>query len=415
MKKYLSLLLAFILVLSLFSFVSCSKKNDTDGDVNKEPDETVAETNGLPYSVFDEPKDSTDTTEPMVKISAVDKKYLVNSKGSTFDPLRCPYFDVSGFSYLEENGNYYRMKRADSSKYPADVRDLADNTAGGRIRFRTDSSYMKISVKLSHSSTFTHMTIRGASGIDVYKGTGSNKTFVKTVSPDKTSTVVSETVNLEGVETEYTLVLPLYTGISSLTITLDPKASIGEPTEYAVEKPVVFYGSSITQGCSASRPGTNYADVVTRMLDANLVNLGFSGAAKGEQVVADYIAGIEMSAFVLDYDYNADSPDHLKSTHYNFYKTVRTAHPDVPIIIMTKNNVAISDDDTNAQRRAVIKETYTKAVSEGDKNVYFIDGQYVYPEIARDLCTVDGTHPSDLGMYYMAQALYPVLKEALSK
>ena len=257
------------------------------------------------------------------------------------------------------------------------------------------------------------MTVLGSAGIDIYKGTGSAKTYFDSIYPSKGSSRYTETIKLSGSTEEYTLVLPLYSAISNLTISLDTTAQVGKPTPYTYEKPVVFYGSSITQGCSASRPGTSYTDVVTRMLDANLVNLGFSGGAKGEQIVADYIAGLEMSAFVLDYDYNASSVDELKNTHYNFYKTIRDAHPDIPIIIMTKNNVAMSTTDTNAKRRAVIKETYDKAVAAGDKNVYFIDGRYVYPEVARELCTVDGTHPTDIGMYYMAQAVYPILKQAL--
>lgn len=429
MKKTLSLLLVIVMILSAFVMTSCSSPNDSSDLPSNEDDQetekntqTDVKNDGVKqnpegfYSVFDEPKSSELTPPDMVNISDIAGQYKVNDKGGTnFDPLTCPYFEISGFPDIEANKNYYRMLESDSSKYPSGVAGNSQKSAGGRIRFRTNSKSMTINVTLISTMDIPHMTVTGARGIDIYTGTGSAKKYLKTIVPKNGASRYSETINLSGNATDYTLVLPLYAGIGTLQIALDKDAKIGAPTPYKYEAPVVFYGSSITHGCSASRPGTSFTDVVTRMLDANLVNLGFNGSAKGEQVVAEYIAKLEMSAFVLDYDYNATSVDELKNTHYNFYKTVRDAHPDLPIIIMTKCNVEISNSDVNAQRRAVIKSTYDKAVSEGDKNVYFIDGQYVYPAIARELCTVDGAHPTDLGMYCISQALYPVLKDVLEK
>ncbi|MBE6671604.1 MAG: hypothetical protein E7593_05315 [Ruminococcaceae bacterium] len=429
MKKTLSLLLAVIMLFTTICMASCSKKtpeepvdtseqqetNDNGGNTT-DTEAVTGDAANLPDSTFDKPVASDKQAAAMVTVSSIASQYKVSDKnGVTFNPLTCPYFEITGFPYLEQNKSLYRLLLSDKSKYPSGVASHADRTAGGRIRFRTDSDSMTITVKLGTTPTMSHMTVLGIAGIDIYKGTGSDKTWVKAIYPKDGLTRYTQTIQLSGQATDYTLVLPLFAGVESITIAVDKDAQIGTPTPYKYEKPVVFYGSSIVNGCSASRPGTSYPEVVTRMLDANLVNLGFNGAAKGEQVIAQYIAGLEMSAFVLDYDYNADNAQDLLSTHYDFYKTVRNAHPDIPIIIMTKNNVAISDNDDNALRRRAIKNTYNKAIEEGDKNVYYIDGRYVFPEIARDLCTVDGTHPSDLGMYYMAQALYPVLKAALEK
>ena len=151
------------------------------------------------------------------------------------------------------------------------------------------------------------------------------------------------------------------------------------------------------------------------MLGANLVNLGFSSSAKGETIVAETIARIKMSAFVYDYDHNGDIAN-LRKTHYDFYKVIRQAQPDVPIIMISRFSWGYSDsDDALNQRRDIIKTTYKKAVAEGDKNVYFIDGADVYPKEYRGACLVDGTHPNDLGMYFVANAIYPVLKDALTK
>ena len=94
------------------------------------------------------------------------------------------------------------------------------------------------------------------------------------------------------------------------------------------------------------------------------------------------------------------------------YKTVRDKNPDLPIIIVSRQWPYPGEDDA---RHAVIEATYKKAVEDGDKNVYFLDGYSVYGEYNRDLFTTDGVHQNDLGMYAMAKALYPTVKEVLAK
>ena len=119
-----------------------------------------------------------------------------------------------------------------------------------------------------------------------------------------------------------------------------------------------------------------------------------------------------MSIFVCDYDHNAPSSAHLEATHLPLYRKVRAKNPDLPIVFMTRPNSALSQVRLN--RRAVIKKTYDTAVSEGDKNVYFLDPTEHTPFIA-DEGTVEGCHPTDLGFYFMAQSLMPILKEILEK
>jgi hypothetical protein len=138
--------------------------------------------------------------------------------------------------------------------------------------------------------------------------------------------------------------------------------------------------------------------------------LGFSGNAKGEIDMAKYIAGLKMSAFVFDYDYNASSVEELKKTHKPFYREIRAAHPDLPVLFMTIPNF---DYDPSAPlRRQVVLETFLDAKSRGEK-VWFIDGETFYGAENRDACAVDTCHPNDLGFYQMARAVKPVLKEML--
>ena len=180
------------------------------------------------------------------------------------------------------------------------------------------------------------------------------------------------------------------------------------------DKPIVFYGSSITQGGCASRAGNDYISLACRWLDSDFLNLGFSGSAKGEPIMAEYVAGLKASIFVMDYDHNAPTVEHLKNTHMPMYRTIRAKNPDTPIVFISRPNFYYNESDSVA-RRNCIRDNYLLAQAEGDKNVYFIDGETLFGREDWDVCTVDLCHPNDLGFYRMAKAIYPVLKEIIEK
>ena len=125
----------------------------------------------------------------------------------------------------------------------------------------------------------------------------------------------------------------------------------------------------------------------------------------------EYLASIDASVYVLDYDHNATDAEYLKQTHYPLYEKIRNAHKNAPIIIIT-----LPDFDglvNSDKRRAVIYETYCKAKANGDNLVWFIDGETMFGLHGRSDCTVDTCHPNDLGFYRMATTIYPALKQAL--
>ena len=217
---------------------------------------------------------------------------------------------------------------------------------------------------------------------------------------------------MSGEAAEYTLHFPLYDEVSAVYIALRKGCRLEAPKPYGHKDPVLYYGSSITQGGCASRPGNCYAGMLSILLDTDHINLGFSGNAKGEQAMAEYIGEQKMSVFVCDYDHNAPNAEHLKKTHYPFYRTVRAAQPDLPIIFISAPDMG--KEEQYAPRRAVVKETFNRAVAEGDRNVYFIDGSSFASTIDLWDCTsVDGTHPNDLGFYLMAKGIEKVLKPLL--
>ena len=172
---------------------------------------------------------------------------------------------------------------------------------------------------------------------------------------------------------------------------------------------MVFYGSSITQGAFACRPGNSYQNFLSRALDMDYVNLGFSGNCLGDPELVDYMAKLPMCCFVCDYDHNAPTAEHLEKTHFEVYRRIREQNPDLPFIMISKPDYR----PHQPARRAVIMESYRKALAAGDKNVYFLDGSAFFTGAEREACTMDGTHPNDLGLYRMAKGMEHLLRRIL--
>jgi hypothetical protein len=151
--------------------------------------------------------------------------------------------------------------------------------------------------------------------------------------------------------------------------------------------------------------------LLCRNCDCNYVNLGFSGNGKGEPAMAEHIASLDMSVFVMDYDHNAPTPEHLQATHEPFYRIIREKHPTLPILMVTRPKLHLNADDR--RRWEIIHNTYETAVKAGDKNVYFVDGSAFFREFAGEGATVDNCHPNDLGFWAMARYMEPILRQAL--
>lgn len=330
--------------------------------------------------------------------------------------LKEPNIRVSGFPFVEDGSD--KLTRIDASleDYPEGVLKRADKTAGGRVIFKTDSSQIDIEIYLGEGETYPWFSLSGSAGVDVYMGSGKDKEWIGTYYPD-TIEDKSISVNIENTDVvqQFTINLPLYSGVEDIQIRVDEGAVLYPTDPYTLEKPIVFYGSSITQGCSATRPGTSYPDIVTRYFDANLVNLGFSSSAKGEKSMAEMIAKINMSALIMEYDHNAETPGNLAATHEEFYRIIRDAHPDIPIVFISRlsGGISVSEEEA-ALRRRIVGNTYKRAVSNGD-NVYFIDGNELLPADTKDDYFVDGVHPNDRGMAVMAEAVITCLEKDMDK
>ena len=343
----------------------------------------------------------------MPNIDKIDENFKIETKiekeGIRFyDSSEAPFVC---YGLIREGGIFRRMPAAVAERVSAGVNSLHTNTAGGRVRFRTDSPYIAIHVKCGWLSNFMHCARSGLAGFDLYFGERHVKTFMPP--PDAQPSYESIAEFGGSQMREVTINFPTYSNILDLYIGLDENAKIEAPAPYAVETPVVYYGSSITQGGCASRPGSIYQNIVSRRFNCDYVNLGFSGSAKGEDAMADYIAGLSMSLFVYDYDHNAPSPEYLRDTHEKMFKKIRNAHPDIPIIMMSRPVYNLSYSDR--ARLEVIRTTYENALAAGDKNVYLLDGPTL-TALCEDEGTVDRCHPTDLGFASMAKALCDLIE-----
>lgn len=331
-----------------------------------------------------------------------------------YNALETP-FSVEGFAWRKDGEKLYRIpKQTASNPNLKNIAGLANHTAGGAVRFQTDSRNIALRYKLKDTTDMPHMTRSGACGFDVFiSSPGNQDSYLKTVHPPRRaiSEYSKEQVKIAQFQQrrmrQFTIWLPLYGGVESLEVGIEKGAKILAPMPHKIKKPVLFYGSSITQGGCASRPANAYTTMLCRELDAEQINLGFSGNAKGEIEIARDIASLNLAAFVFDYDYNAPTPEHLEKTHEPFFLEIRKKHPNLPIIILSRCS------NMTDRRRDIVKQTYLNAVARGDKNVSFIDGAELFGTTDKKYPTVDGCHPNDLGFYLMFQRILPTLKETL--
>ena len=358
-------------------------------------------------------------------ITNIDKNFsaaAVDQNGFLYRDAKLEPFKLEGLAWYEQNNHeYYRLPLTMTvEETNAGVIGLARHTTGVALRFRSDSPEIMIRASLVDSCDMNHMPRAGSAGFDTFfKRPGDNRfLYNKTVQPCAAQTEIEAIagINPEGKMCEWIINFPLYGGVSKVEIGLKENTSLLPPLEHKIAKPILFYGSSITQGGCASRPGNMYPSMLCRAIDAEQINLGFSGSARGETAMAEAIAKLDLAAFVYDYDHNAPDYQHLQNTHENFFKIIRNANPDLPVIMVSKCDFAYIDPtaiETHKARRDVIRETYHNAVNAGDKNVFFIDGETLFAGDLADCCTVDGCHPNDLGFFRMYSTVLPVLKKAL--
>ena len=268
-----------------------------------------------------------------------------------------------------------------------------------------------------------HMTDTGTRGLDLYSQDPVNGKwrFVKSARPNKE--IINDQLvidNMEPVMREYIVYLSLYEGVRKLEIGVDEGSVIDQPALDSPKKgsPIVMYGSSILQGGCANRPGMAFTNIISRVLDREVINLGFSGNAILDYDIAEYMAQVKDPAmFVLDNVPNS-SASTIDEKEEKFFRILRDAHPEVPIVFIEDPNYPhlvfdkVRAADVNA-RNASMKAVYDKLKKAGEKKIYYIKGDTMLGTDGE--ATVDGTHFTDLGMVRYTEYVLPTFRKALKK
>jgi len=267
-----------------------------------------------------------------------------------------------------------------------------------------------------------HMADTGQGGFDCYIGAPGSTTFCAVTKYDPHSTDYEMELFNHPVSNMrmITLNFPLYNNAKKMEVEigLAPGANIKAPILYDNAGRIVVYGTSITQGGCAARPGMCYTNILSRRINMEFINLGFSGNGRGEPEIARLVATVERPAiFVLDFEGNCHEPERLAKRFPEFVNILRKAHPSVPILAVTNirytSTLYEAAEVEKADRcRSIQHDEIKKRTGAGDKNLFFANG-YEFLGEGFDECTVDGVHPTDLGFLHMADAIEPYLRKIL--
>ena len=320
------------------------------------------------------------------------------------------------FGDMERQRWFDRFPSAAEGKVTNAVWGLSRDTAGMMVRFKTDASTIWANYTLrTERLAGANMTAIGASGIDLYARDDTGKwRWVGVTRPDKKIIRQSIIADLAPGLREYAAYLPLYNGVENLSIGVPPTAKF-EPLAPRTAKPIVFYGTSITHGASASRPGMVHTAILGRRFDRPVINLGFSGNGRMDAAVGDLLVKIDASVYVIDCLPNM-SADQVREKCVPLVKQLRAARPAVPIVLVedrrnTNSWIQPKRNQHHTENHAALRACFEQLQKEGVGQLYYLPGDDLLGSDAEG--ATDGSHPNDLGMVRQADQFEPVLRKAL--
>ncbi len=298
------------------------------------------------------------------------------------------------------------------------VWSLSRHSAGICVRFATDATSIQAKWTLtSPNLAMPHMPATGVSGLDLYVNTpGGTWRWVANGRPSSQTNTAGLLTAIPAGRHDFCLYLPLYNGVSAVEIGIPAGATLTRlPRTAGTEKPIVFYGTSITHGGCASRPGMVHTSILGRRLDRPVINLGFSGNGTMDLEIAELLGELDASVYVIDCLPNMVAAQ-VRERVKPLVTTLRAARPDVPIVLAEdrtySNSFFISSKQKrNDDSRVQLREAYEQLRADGVKNLLYLQGDGQLGDDGE--ATVDSSHPTDLGFMRMADAFEPVLRQAL--
>lgn len=332
-------------------------------------------------------------------------------------------FNVEGRGWTDTKSSYDRLPAKAEGVVRPPVWNLSRHSAGMCVRFETDATTIQARWVLTNPWLYQqNMTAIGVSGLDLYVKTESGGWHWLGVGQPNAQTNTAKIADqlLPG-RREYLLYLPLHNGVQSLELGVSTNSFLAPAGAWGdgARKPIVFYGTSITHGISASRPGMVHNAILSRRFHWPTINLGFSGNGKMEIEMADLLAELDPAIYVLDCLPNMVA-DEIKDRVEPFVRKLRAAHPHTPIVLVEDRTlqdsflIAGRMEYYHLKDRAELKAAFERLKKAGVENLHYIPGEHLLGDDGEG--TTDGSHPNDLGFMrqadVFAKTLGPLLREA---
>jgi lysophospholipase L1-like esterase len=327
--------------------------------------------------------------------------------------------NVEGRGWSDTKAFFDRLPAKAEGKVPGAVWTLSRKSAGMCVRFETDATALHARWTLtSPDLALTHMAATGVSGLDLYVKLDSGQWHWLAVGfPKQQTNQVELFKNLTLRKREYILYLPLYNGVQSLELGVPQTATLSAagPWGTGERKPIVFYGTSILQGACASRPGMVHSSILGRRFNFPTINFGFSGNGRMESSMAELLAELDPSVYVLDCLPNMTAKLVTERVE-PFVRTLRQSHPSTPIVLVEDrrypDGVLIARKAAaNDENHAALRGAFDRLKKSGVKNLYYIPGDSLLGDDGEG--TVDSSHPTDLGFVRQAEVFAKTLKPLL--
>ena len=342
----------------------------------------------------------------------------------------CRYVNATELRIINKGFNdsehlFWRLPAYLKDSVRSELWNYQQHSAGFAVRFRTNSESLGVRYKLLQDFSIPNMAYTGIKGVDLY-ALGSDSAWHHAIAykPMPDSDRLCEGTLLNNVDTtsmtEYMLYFPLYDGVENLEIRVKPHARVekGDSSFIPCAKRIVAYGTSIMQGGCASRPGMAATNILSRELNCEVVNLGFSSQGKMDYCVARAMSQMDnVVAYIIDPVPNC-TPEMCDTLTYGFISILRNAKPTVPVIMVegglyphSRLNKLLKE--TIVAKNDAFRRNFLKLQEDNPQNLYYIESSAF--DAIEEEGTVDGIHLSNLGFRHYADMLKPLLTKLLSE
>ena len=353
-----------------------------------------------------------------MKIEKLDPNFAKKEAGDDLLWYDIKELGVEGRGWTDVESFYDRLPAKAKSLVREGVWQLSQHSAGMAVRFVSDSPRIAATWTLRGISplAMAHMPATGVSGLDLYTESKGAWRWVGGGQPQVSPTNKLTLANIPKATRQFILYLPLYNSVESVSIGIATDATIAKARPYprAAAKPIVFYGTSITQGGCASRPGLAYPAIIGRRLRRPIINLGFSGNGPMEAEIARLMTEVAASVYVIDCLPNMTAEQVPERTE-PLVKILRNARPKTPIVLVEnpiwQNTLPETKAPDHIRKNQYLREAFARLKKAGVKGLHYVPGDKLF---GRDWeATVDGVHPNDIGFMRIADVLTPVIRRIL--